>query len=157
MNQELQAAKVHIADIETQLSKAEAKLQSERAVLTAFDDELAALERDIKSKKQEVSDTELALQKLGHETAGLTKEETAARGLIRDLENQFTWIRDEKKYVIPHRCNAACILTDPSHTGCSAKLGRNTILLASTLIKLESNVPNWRHNKRRLAEKSTTR
>ena len=97
MVQELESAKEAIAETESQLAKAEAKLKSERAVLTAFDEELADLERDIKSKRQDISDAELSLQKLGHEISTLAKEETAANGLTRDLENQFTWIRDEKK------------------------------------------------------------
>lgn len=94
---ELDSAKKTISETEAQFAKAEAKLKSERAVLTAFDDELADLERDMKSKKQEISDAELSLQKLGHEISALAKEETSANGLTRDLENQFTWIRDEKK------------------------------------------------------------
>lgn len=97
MTQELEGAKANIGEMEAQFAKAEAKLKSERAVLTAFDDELADLERDIKSKKQDISDAELSLQKLGHEISTLAKEETAANGLTRDLENQFTWIKDEKK------------------------------------------------------------
>ena len=99
LESELESARQAITDTEENFAKAEAKLKSERAVLTAFDDELASLERDIEAKRQEMSDAELALQKLGHEIIALAKEETAATGLTRDLENQFEWIRDEKKSV----------------------------------------------------------
>ena len=72
-------------------------MKKERAVLTAFDDELADLEEGIKSKKQEVADGELNLKKLEHDIALQNKERSSADGLIENLEAQFPWIKDEQK------------------------------------------------------------
>ncbi|WVR09681.1 hypothetical protein IAU60_006756 [Kwoniella sp. DSM 27419] len=77
---------------------AEAKLKSERAVLIAFDNELADLERDLKVKKQEIADAELALKKLDHDIGLVAKEKTSAEGHKENLEKQFTWIVDEHQF-----------------------------------------------------------
>lgn len=82
---------------QTKYSKAEAKLKEERAVLTAFDGELAELDQDIKSKKQEVADSELNFKKLEHDIVLQNKERSSADALIENLETQFPWIKDEQK------------------------------------------------------------
>ena len=73
-------------------------MKSERALLVAFDNELADLERDLKAKKQEISDAELALKKADHDIGLFAKEKSAAEGHKDNLEKQFPWITDE------HRC-----------------------------------------------------
>jgi len=73
----------------------EAKLQSERAVLIAFDTELADLEKDIKKKKREISDAELAVKKLEHELASAVKEKSGAEAFREGLERQFSWIKED--------------------------------------------------------------
>lgn len=83
--------------MQSKYSKAEAKLKQERAVLTAFDDELADLDQGIKNKKQEVADGELNLKKLDHDIVQHNKERSSADGLIENLEVQFPWIKDEQK------------------------------------------------------------
>ncbi|RSH91525.1 Structural maintenance of chromosomes protein 2 [Saitozyma podzolica] len=77
---------------------AEAKLKDERAALVAFDNELADLERDLKAKKQEIVDAELALKKLDHDIGLVAKEKSSAEGLKENLEKQFTWIVDEHQF-----------------------------------------------------------
>ncbi len=74
---------------------AEAKLKAERAALVAFDNELADLERDLKAKKQEIVDAELALKKLDHDIGLVAKEKSAVEGHRENLEKQFPWIVDE--------------------------------------------------------------
>ena len=80
-------------------------MKKERAVLTAFDDELADLEEGIKSKKQEVADNELNLKKFEHDIALQHKERSTADGLIENLEAQFPWIKDEQKCVASAFCD----------------------------------------------------
>ncbi|WVQ94975.1 hypothetical protein IAU59_002067 [Kwoniella sp. CBS 9459] len=77
---------------------AEAKLKAERAVLVAFDNELADLEKDLKAKKQEIADAELALKKLDHDIGVVAKEKSSAEGHKENLEKQFTWIVDEHQF-----------------------------------------------------------
>lgn len=67
--------------------------------MTKYDNELLELERDIKEKKQEISDTELAVKKLEHDLVTVQKEQNAAKSLIESLESQFPWIQDEKRWV----------------------------------------------------------
>lgn len=66
-------------------------------MLTAFDGELAELDQDIKSKKQEVADSELNFKKLEHDIVLQNKERSSADALIENLETQFPWIKDEQK------------------------------------------------------------
>ena len=56
---------------------------------------LADLEKDIKKKKQEIADAELAVKKLDHELTAAAKEKTGAEGLKEGLERQFTWILED--------------------------------------------------------------
>lgn len=53
----------------------------------------------MKVKKQEISDSELALKKLEHDIGLVAKEKANAEGLKEGLEKQFTWIGDEHQYV----------------------------------------------------------
>ena len=75
-------------------------MKAERAVLVAFDDELADLERDLKAKRQEIVDAELALKKLDHDIGLVAKEQSAAEGNKDNLEKQFPWIVDEHQFVL---------------------------------------------------------
>lgn len=72
-------------------------LKEERAVLSAFDDELSDLQEDIKAKKQSIADNELALKKADHELAQQAKDQSATKNVIESLEAQFTWITTESK------------------------------------------------------------
>lgn len=65
--------------------------------MTAFDDELAELETDVKRKRQSIADAELHLKKVDHELAQQIKEQSNAKGVIESLEAQFPWIQDESK------------------------------------------------------------
>ena len=77
---------------------AEAKLNKERAVLVAFDNELADLEQALKAKKQEIVDAELALKKLEHDIGLVQKEHASAEAHQENLEKQFPWIVDEHQF-----------------------------------------------------------
>ncbi|KAL7424509.1 Structural maintenance of chromosomes protein 2 [Cryptotrichosporon argae] len=77
---------------------AEQRLKQERAALIAFDTELVDLERDLKRKRQEIADGELALKKMEHDLGTLGKERSAAEAARDGLERQFAWIADEKQF-----------------------------------------------------------
>ncbi|BEI84504.1 hypothetical protein CcaverHIS002_0411080 [Cutaneotrichosporon cavernicola] len=66
---------------------AEARFKAERALIARFDNEVNDLERDIKAKKQEITDDELSLKKLEHDL-GLAKKERSSSPWILD-EQQF--------------------------------------------------------------------
>jgi hypothetical protein len=63
------------------------------------------LDRDLKMKKQEIVDAELALKKLEHDVGLAAKEKAAAEALQENLTRQFPWISDEHQYV--HPCSRA--------------------------------------------------
>jgi structural maintenance of chromosome 2 len=61
-------------------------------VLSAFSQELEELDRAIKAKTQEISDSELRAQESSHDIEKLTREKKAA-----DLEARHSWIVEEKE------------------------------------------------------------
>jgi structural maintenance of chromosome 2 len=65
--------------------------------LKRFDNELLALDRVIKEKKQAISKAELALQKLGIDIQNLTKEMNGATNMVANLEKEHEWILEEKE------------------------------------------------------------
>lgn len=73
--------------------------------MVAFDTELDDLDRDLKAKKQEIVDAELALKKLEHTVGLVTKERSSAEALKENLEKQFTWITDEHQSVLAIMCS----------------------------------------------------
>ncbi|KAJ7183094.1 condensin complex subunit SMC2 [Mycena filopes] len=92
-----------LATLEDQLVKKKAsydeannKLQEERATLKRFDNELLALDRVIKEKKQAIQKTELAVQKLGIELQNLNKEVNSANNMVANLEKEHPWIQEDK-------------------------------------------------------------
>jgi septal ring factor EnvC (AmiA/AmiB activator) len=76
-------------------TKAEFKLQEERATLTRFDDELKDLEIVINQKKDDINTADLRTKELDHECKALNKEKTAASNIVVNLEKQYEWILEE--------------------------------------------------------------
>lgn len=95
---ELKALGETYASQQSDYKAAEAKLKKERAVLVAFDTEMADLEKDLKAKRQEIVDAELALKKLDHDLVLVTKERSSSEAMKENLEKQFTWIPDEHQF-----------------------------------------------------------
>ncbi|ODO05464.1 hypothetical protein I350_04514 [Cryptococcus amylolentus CBS 6273] len=95
---EYKALEASLKESQADHKAAEAKLKSERAVLVAFDTDLADLERDLKAKKQEIVDAELELKKLEHDLGLVVKEKSSAEGHKDNLERQFTWITEENQF-----------------------------------------------------------
>ncbi|TXT15793.1 hypothetical protein VHUM_00296 [Vanrija humicola] len=95
---ELKALGETYASQQADYKAAEAKLKKERAVLVAFDTEMADLEKDLKAKRQEIVDAELALKKLDHDLVLVTKERASSESMKDNLEKQFTWIVDEHQF-----------------------------------------------------------
>ncbi|ORY74060.1 P-loop containing nucleoside triphosphate hydrolase protein [Leucosporidium creatinivorum] len=107
--QELAEARTHLsktsaalADLQASVEKKhkelraiEAKIAEETKMLTAFKDELDALDGAIKAKRQEIADGELAIKELEHEIDRLKKDQKAAVDAVAKLEKQFEWISDE--------------------------------------------------------------
>jgi chromosome segregation ATPase len=81
-----------------------AELEDELAALKRFDNELKALERAIKDKKESIDQAELRMGEVTHEISNMEKDKQAAENQIAHLEKQNEWIVDDKQCVhIPHR------------------------------------------------------
>lgn len=63
----------------------------------AFDQELNDLEKDLKIKKKEIVDSELALKKAEHDTTLIAKERSSLEATKENLEKQFSWILEERQ------------------------------------------------------------
>lgn len=81
---------------QVKLSKVETEIAEETRQLTAYNDELEALDRAIKTKESEMSDNDLKASELENETERLRKDHKAAVDAVQKLEKQYTWIADEK-------------------------------------------------------------
>lgn len=73
------------------------KLKKERATLTRFDEELAALEQLIKTARQEVADVDLEKQKLEHELKTSEGQLSTLVSQGKKMEGKYTWILEEKQ------------------------------------------------------------
>ncbi|KAK8853473.1 hypothetical protein IAR55_004180 [Kwoniella newhampshirensis] len=128
---------------------AEAKLKAERAVLVAFDNELADLEHDLKAKKQEIVDAELALKKLDHDIGLVAKEKTASEGHKENLEKQFPWILEEYQFfgksgtpydfngVNLHQARDQCRELEAQQTGLGRKINTKVMNMIDNVEKKE--------------------
>jgi structural maintenance of chromosome 2 len=111
--QELAEARTHLTKTSAALAKLqssvdkkhkdlrsiEAKIAEETKMLTAFKDELDALDGAIKAKRLEIADGELAIKELEHEIDRLKKDQKGAVDAVAKLEKQFEWISDECQWV----------------------------------------------------------
>lgn len=66
-------------------------------MLSAFSQELEELDRAIKAKTQEISDSELRAQESSHDIEKLTREKKAAEAHVKNLEARHSWIVEEKE------------------------------------------------------------
>jgi len=80
-----------------ELKEIEAKIAEETKMLTAFKDELDALDLAIKAKAQEMADGEVKVGELEHKIEGLKKDRKACAEAVSKLERQFEWIADENQ------------------------------------------------------------
>ncbi len=95
---ELADMQAKLEELQAQVDKVESKLTQERATLSGYDDELAALRNALKSKKQEIADGALAIKQLTHEHEKLIGDVAGYEKLIHQLENQFEWIQSEQRF-----------------------------------------------------------
>lgn len=75
---------------------AQAQLDYERAKLTGFDEELAALEEASTTKSKLITEESLEAQKLGHQIERFHKDQQAANLILAQMEREHEWISDEK-------------------------------------------------------------
>ncbi|KAL8796425.1 MAG: hypothetical protein Q9195_001332 [Heterodermia aff. obscurata] len=76
--------------------EAQARLVSERAKLTGFDQEIESLEDATRSKSSRITEEGLDLQKLSHATEKIRKEQNAAKQILAQMETEHDWISDNK-------------------------------------------------------------
>lgn len=115
---ELAEARAHIAETraaldelkesvkskQKELQTIEKKIAEETKMLTAFKDELDALDGAIKDKRQDIADGELQTKELEHEIDRLRKDFKSAADNVTRLEKQFEWITDECQCVLLRAC-----------------------------------------------------
>ncbi|KAJ7671669.1 condensin complex subunit SMC2 [Mycena polygramma] len=96
LKDELTKLNAQLVNKQAAYDEADNKLQEERATLKRFDNELLALDRVIKEKKQAISKAELTIQKLGIDVQNLNKDMHAATNMAASLEKEHEWIAEEK-------------------------------------------------------------
>lgn len=77
--------------------EAQARLASERAKLTGFDEELQSLEDVTRLKSSRITEEGLELQKLSHAIERAEKEQFGAKQTLIQMEKEYDWISDEKE------------------------------------------------------------
>lgn len=91
--------KSKVSSKQAELKSIEAKISEETKMLTAFKDELDALDRAIKTKRQEIADGDLHVKECELEIERLKRENKAASDAVLKLERQYEWISDEYQWV----------------------------------------------------------
>jgi structural maintenance of chromosome 2 len=146
---ELAEARTHVAktraaldDLEASVKKQqkelrsiEAKIAEETKLLTAFKDELDALDQAIKAKRQEIADGDLTISEVKLEIERAKKDQKAAADAVAKLGNQFEWISDECQCVVvsfSSRCSFAHFLSSRAFSEPLARRVRRTTSRAST-------------------------
>ena len=76
----------------------QARLVSERAKLTGFDQELESLEDTTRSKSSRIAEEGLELQKLSHATEKIQKDQNAAKQILVQMETEHDWISDKESF-----------------------------------------------------------
>ena len=100
----LKAQMVELKDLEEEQynakgthEEAQARLVSECAKLTGFDEELESLENTTRSKSSRIAEEGLELQKLSHATEKIQKDQNAAKQILVQMESEHDWISDNKE------------------------------------------------------------
>ena len=88
---------VALTSSQRRYNDADRNLQEERATLTRYDSEIAELEGVVKTKKEELTDSDLKLKQLEHDIQVLGKDRTAAVNAVANLEQQHEWISEESE------------------------------------------------------------
>ncbi|KAG9019839.1 Structural maintenance of chromosomes protein 2 [Tulasnella sp. 427] len=96
VHEELEHLQTELLEFQAAHEKNVAKLKKERATLTRFDEELAALDQVIKAKVQEVADVDLEIQKAEHEHKNMDAQLANLVSQVDKLEKKYTWIEEEK-------------------------------------------------------------
>ncbi|BEJ15314.1 hypothetical protein CspHIS471_0410810 [Cutaneotrichosporon sp. HIS471] len=129
---------------------AEARFKAERALIARFDNEVNDLERDIKAKKQEITDDELSLKKLEHDLGLAKKERSSSEAAKDNLEKQFPWILDEQQFFgkpgSPYDFNGVnlaqareqCRELETQHKGMGRKINTKVMNMIDNVEKKES-------------------
>ncbi|KAG8880639.1 Structural maintenance of chromosomes protein 2 [Tulasnella sp. 331] len=84
--------------VQAKHEKITAKLKKERATLTRFDDELAALDQIIKNTIQDIADIDLEKQKAEHEQKTSQGQLAALLAQGKKMESKYPWILEEKQH-----------------------------------------------------------
>lgn len=92
---DLEAGEAHVTSLQAAVDQSEAELAESRAALRAFQDELAELENASATKRQAVSDAEIAQQQLAHEVERVEQECRALERSVAALEEEHPWIASE--------------------------------------------------------------
>lgn len=84
--------------LQANYDRAEKELKNEKKSLASYDKEISTLENDKKTKKQELENSRLESQQLGHDRQGLVDERDLASKQMNRLIKENPWIPDQKEY-----------------------------------------------------------
>lgn len=87
--------KIEVAKVAS--DKAEKDLKNEKKAIASYDKEIAKIETDKKSKKQELENSKLEAQQLGHDRQNLVNDRDVASRQILVLLKENPWIPDQKQ------------------------------------------------------------
>ena len=85
------------------------ELKKEKKSLASFDKEVSGFEQEKRTKKQELENGKLDIQRLGHDRQGLVTERDAASRHIAKLLSENPWIPDQKGYACYSHCICTCV------------------------------------------------
>lgn len=95
---ELEALYQEQGQAKSAYEEAQARLSTERAKLTGFDEELQSLEDATRSKSSRVTEEGLEMHRLSHIIEKSQKEQNAAKQTLLHMESEHDWIMDEKDF-----------------------------------------------------------
>ncbi|KAF2278631.1 RecF/RecN/SMC N terminal domain-containing protein [Westerdykella ornata] len=94
--QELEQLQVEYQAAEKSLERSQAELFQQQAKLTRFNDEIKAIEGEIKARKASIAEGTLAEKRLGHEFEKVKNDRQSMQQKIRALENEHDWVVSEQ-------------------------------------------------------------
>lgn len=89
--------RAEIRNTDATLIEAKDELENENRILNAHNEEFRDLSAIHERKSKELTELNLKIQKITHENERLQKDRYHSQQSVKDLENQYEWIADEKQ------------------------------------------------------------
>ncbi|KAK9459754.1 RecF/RecN/SMC [Lipomyces oligophaga] len=97
LKKEIERIQQEQVEIQVQYEEISKTVETEKAKMMGFDEELDALDQTLKAKEQSCSDFEIGQQKMKHELEKIVSEKQVARGKLDGLVAEYPWIEEDKE------------------------------------------------------------